>query len=189
MQIDRLLATFVDNGMLSAPISALFAVTLFVAASVGLSQKVVDDSESARDVCAGRATSVFVQTSAHLLSLCENGKTYASWRVSLGRGGVGKEKQGDAKTPIGRYRLGRPRASTAGFGIFIPVGYPNAEDLKKGKTGSDIGLHGPPEGEPDLLGLARTDWTLGCIAVATPQANQQLAQWIGRRLPMEIVIE
>lgn len=50
--------------------------------------------------------------------------------ISLASGGVGKVKRGDARNPVGTYRLMEGRASQ--FHRFLPVSYPNAEDAARG---------------------------------------------------------
>lgn len=102
---------------------------------------------------------------------------------------MGKTRQGDAKVPLGEYRLGRPRASSE-FHTFIPVGYPTAAQRRRGYTGSAIGVHGPARGWaklPAALNTA-TDWTLGCVAVGSDGQIRELAAWVDRRRARRIVI-
>ena len=89
-----------------------------------------------------------------------------------------KTNKGDKKTPIGKYALGKPRPSKK-YGTFIPIGYPNAEDKKKGYTGSAIGIHGPKRGFTWARSLnTMFDWTLGCIAVGTDSEVEEISAWI-----------
>ena len=74
--------------------------------------------------------------------LCQENKPVGEYKVALGKGGINKIKQGDNKTPLGEYTLGIPRPSSR-FGTFIPIGYPTQEQISKGYTGGDIGVHGP----------------------------------------------
>ena len=72
----------------------------------------------------------------------------ASWYVSLGKAGVGKQIEGDNKTPLGVYRIVRRRLDTElpafyGAGALV-LDYPNAVDRLLGRTGSGIWLHGSP---------------------------------------------
>ncbi|WP_067862139.1 L,D-transpeptidase family protein [Neptuniibacter marinus] len=68
--------------------------------------------------------------------------------ASYGRGGVGKEKRGDLKTPLGVYFItGRLEdknlPSRYGSGA-LPLNYPNVWDERLGRTGNGIWLHGSP---------------------------------------------
>ena len=128
--------------------------------------------------CVGLDAHVVLHTEQHRLQLCENGQPAADYRVALGRGGTGKQREGDLKTPLGVYSLGPARAS-AEFGLFLPVGYPTDEQRRRGLTGGDIGIHGPKRGFRWLGSLTTlSDWTRGCIAVSTDDAIQRLAAWV-----------
>src|SRR2546426_2950671 len=83
--------------------------------------------------CHPHESAVVVNATAHQLSLCEDGQAVARHRVALGAGGLGKRKQGDAKTPLGLYPLGAPRPSQL-FGTFVPVGYPTGAQQQRGFT-------------------------------------------------------
>lgn len=132
--------------------------------------------------CARDPDALVVEPGPRLLHLCRSdGLPEASYRVSLGRGGLDKSREGDRKTPVGRYPLGRPRPSRSGFDTFIPVGYPTAEQRAEGRTGSAIGVHGPPQNVPQPLaavGVFIGNWTNGCIAVAEVDVIRQIAVWV-----------
>jgi hypothetical protein len=144
---------------------------------------------AAPDPCRGRGTLLLVDSAAHRLSVCRDSTALACYPVALGRGGIGKRVQGDAKTPLGAYPLGAPRPS-AHFGTFIPVGYPTAEQRRRGFTGSAIGLHGPPRATRDLGSVnVSADWTLGCIAVADDASIGAIASWVRANPRAPILIE
>jgi murein L,D-transpeptidase YafK len=68
--------------------------------------------------------------------------------ISAGKNGIEKEREGDAKTPLGVYRVTStiPKEKLAdlyGSGAF-PLNYPNEVDRKLGKNGSGIWIHGTP---------------------------------------------
>ncbi|PIE23654.1 MAG: hypothetical protein CSA60_04360 [Neptuniibacter caesariensis] len=68
--------------------------------------------------------------------------------ASYGRAGVGKEKRGDLKTPLGVYFItnrlkDEDLPSRYGSGA-LPINYPNIWDQRLGKTGSGIWVHGSP---------------------------------------------
>lgn len=119
------------------------------------------------------------------------GEVQVELPVALGRIPRGaKERAEDRRTPEGVYRVAEPpRASR--FHIFIPIDYPSVRDAARGLAsgeidleiyerieraeqqgklppqdtmlGGAIGLHG--EGAKWQGESARSDWTLGCIAL------------------------
>ncbi|EAR60416.1 L,D-transpeptidase family protein [Neptuniibacter caesariensis] len=68
--------------------------------------------------------------------------------ASYGRGGTGKVKQGDLKTPLGVYfitnRLEDEKLPSRYGSGALPINYPNVWDQRLGKTGNGIWLHGSP---------------------------------------------
>ncbi len=129
----------------------------------------------AADPCATGASAVVVLTASRTLWLCERGRATARFRVSLGQGGTDKRREGDEKTPLGTYTLGAPRAS-AGWGTFIPIGYPTAAQRRRGYTGAAVGVHGPARGFR-WAGRANAwfDWTGGCVGMASDAELAQVA--------------
>jgi L,D-peptidoglycan transpeptidase YkuD (ErfK/YbiS/YcfS/YnhG family) len=147
-----------------------------------------DADARADDVCRSDETAVVVDTRAHLLHLCAGGAVERSFTVSLGTNGVGKQHQGDNRTPLGSYPLGPPRASQS-FHVFVPVGYPTRAQARLGFTGSAIGIHGPPRdvgGLAQLAMMVRSDWTAGCIAVATDEEIDAVAAWIRKHAVKDV---
>lgn len=132
--------------------------------------------------CAEHPASVVVDAGTRKLHLCsEDGTLERTYAVSLGRGGLDKHREGDAKTPLGSYPLGRPRPSGAGFDTFIPIAYPTPEQRAEGRTGGAIGIHGPPASLHEVLTVTAVslgNWTLGCIAVARVAEIRAIAKWV-----------
>ena len=88
--------------------------------------------------------------------------------ASYGRGGIGKEKQGDLKTPLGVYFVtGRipDKALPSRYGSgALPINYPNVWDKRHKRTGNGIWVHGSPVG-----GYTRPPKASeGCISLANP---------------------
>jgi murein L,D-transpeptidase YafK len=139
--------------------------------------------------CASLGSAILVQTAAHALTLCEAGQTGETFRVALGTGGVGKQRQGDAKVPLGTYPLGTPRASSS-FGTFILIGYPTPAQRRAGFTGSAVGVHGPLRSARLRASEENTafDWTLGCIAVGSDDEIERIAAWVREKRVTRIVI-
>lgn len=140
--------------------------------------------------CARLPDGVVVDAASRRLHLCRGGRPDATYRVNLGKAGVGKRKQGDKKTPLGRYRLSPPRASSSGFTWFVPVGYPTAEQRELGYTGGAIGIHGPPDWMPQaVIDFAfDTPWTEGCIMVRTKAQIEAIRAWLLEQRPDTIEI-
>lgn len=135
--------------------------------------------------CSGIGTALYVDATERMLWLCESGKAIEAIPVALGRGGVDKRVEGDAKVPLGEYPLGSPVPSKA-FHLFIPVGYPTPSQRRRGFTGGAIGVHGPLRyGGP--IGTT-IDWTLGCIAVGTDAEIGRVADWIKTTKARRIII-
>jgi murein L,D-transpeptidase YafK len=129
-----------------------------------------------------------VDTGEHILWLCEGEKAVRQYPVALGRGGVGKRRELDGKTPLGEYPIGAPIRSEQ-FGLFVPLGYPTVQQRREGRTGGAIGVHGPDR-RFKPLGLVTTwiDWTQGCIAVSSDQAIHDIAQWVRAKKAGKILI-
>jgi hypothetical protein len=126
------------------------------------------------------------------LYACENGQVVMAIRSSIGSNGLHKKEEGDRKTPVGEYWLGLPRVSEK-FGIFIPVGYPNASDVADGRTGSAVGIHGPLRygifASPCAVenSLSR-NWTAGCIAAGRDTQVMNLSRWMIKNWPIQLIV-
>ena len=139
--------------------------------------------------CKGvEAPVVVVETASHTLALCEDGAAVQTYRVRLGKRGVGKTREGDEKTPLGRYSLGAPRGSTS-FGTFVPIGYPTPVQKSQGYTGGAVGVHGPDRRVRWVGPLVNAfDTTDGCVGIATDREMDAIADWVRTRKPREIVV-
>jgi murein L,D-transpeptidase YafK len=136
--------------------------------------------------CSDKGTALFVDATERVLWLCESGEAIEAIPVALGRGGLDKRVEGDAKVPLGEYPLGSPVPSKA-YHLFIPVGYPTPGQSRQGFTGGAIGVHGPKRayGGPISTGI---DWTLGCIAVGTDEEIARVADWLKATKARRIII-
>lgn len=126
-----------------------------------------------------KADLVIVEKSSHRLSLYKAGKLLASYHAMFGGNpGGAKEKEGDGKTPEGRYVLDNKKNSQ--YHKAFHISYPNAEDIKRAKQlgvapGGDVMVHGQKNG----FGWAsfitqRFNWTKGCIALSNDDID---AMW------------
>lgn len=136
--------------------------------------------------CYGQRSGIIVETSRHLLWICQDGRDIIKFRVSLGRGGINKTTRGDDKTPLGKYHLGYPRSS-ARFGTFIPIEYPTPVQRAEGYSGGDVGVHGPSHMYTWFENID-FDWTLGCIAVGSGHEISEIAKWVKKHHGCRIII-
>jgi len=86
--------------------------------------------------------------------------------TTIGRGGAGKQVEGDMRTPIGIYHITKYLNDNMlpelyGVGA-LPVNYPNALDRAKGRTGYGIWLHGVPRTTYSRTPRASE----GCVVIA-----------------------
>ena len=94
----------------------------------------------------------------HLIETEPGGhRVIASYPVSTGRSHGDKERSGDGRTPEGAYRIDRVEGYRGCWRFRLD--YPNAEDRRKGKTGSGIFIH---QAAGDRAGQSNTD---GCITL------------------------
>ncbi len=106
----------------------------------------------------------------------------ANYYISMGRAGAGKQKEGDRGTPLGVYHIVEllPDSEVSelyGVGA-LPINYPNDWDLKKGRTGSGIWLHGTPR---DTY-IRDPNASRGCVVLNNTAMEKLLAMY---RLPFE----
>ncbi len=133
---------------------------------------------------------IAVDASRSRLYLFENSskglRLVADYYASVGKLGTEKQVEGDQRTPLGVYyitsRLDEKQlADLYGAGA-LPLNYPNALDLRRGKTGSGIWLHGTPSGQFSRAPLA----TDGCVAIANPDLKRILSTVEPRTTPVVI---
>lgn len=143
------------------------------------------------DQAATKVDQVVVVKSSRTLTLLSHGKVIRSYKVALGGTPVGaKERQGDHKTPEGRYVLDRRNAKSK-FYKSIHVSYPNEGDRKRAAArgvdpGGDIMIHGLPNGFGWLKDSHRAmDWTDGCIAVTDAEIDE-IWKLVADGTPIEI---
>lgn len=118
---------------------------------------------------------ISIYKSSRNMYLYKNAKIIYKFKISLGKNPKGhKLKQGDFKTPIGRYTITLKRCDKKYYRA-IYISYPDSEDLTRGaksgvNVGSGITIHSQPtwnaDGKGDEYTLSR-DWTQGCIAITT----------------------
>jgi murein L,D-transpeptidase YafK len=134
---------------------------------------------------------VIVHKGKRLMELQRDGSIVASYKISLGLVPMGqKQREGDFRTPEGRYRLTR-RNAESDFFLAVQVSYPENADIALARRngwqpGGSIMVHGLP----NRLKYPRdrylsSDWTDGCIALSN---EDMLDFWLltGQGTPIEI---
>jgi murein L,D-transpeptidase YafK len=138
----------------------------------------------------GPADRIVVAKQAHTLTLYRQGKVLKTYRVALGRGGIGPKLQaGDNRVPEGVYRIVGRNPQSA-FYRSLRVGYPTPEQIRQAQArgvspGGDIMVHGIRNGLGWIGPLQQQiDWTKGCIAVTDREIDE-----IWREVPDGTTIE
>jgi len=121
---------------------------------------------------------IAVDASRSRLYLFENSdkglKLTADYYISVGKSGTDKATEGDARTPLGVYYITSsldPKSLKDFYGAgALPINYPNPYDVRRGKTGGGIWLHGTPPQQFARAPLASD----GCVVMANPDLKQLL---------------
>ena len=159
------------------------AAILLIAGSVGhAGGSRAEDHPSATLLGSPR---VVVLKSKHLLYLFDSDTLIRSYAIDLGTAAIGpKERHGDRRTPIGRFRVVTKNAQSP-YHRFLGIDYPDAATVERGLAaglvsegeaarirsalasgrcpdwgtalGGGIGIHG---------GRIGRDWTAGCMALS-----------------------
>ncbi len=128
----------------------------------------------AQSPCPASGAAVVVETAAHRMSLCREGAAEHAFDVAIGSGGPAPARVGWAQTPLGHFTLAAPIHSDR-YHLFVPLVNPDPNRF----SAWAIGLHGPPRAnKDDGHSNVESDWTLGCIAVASDAEIEKVAQWV-----------
>jgi murein L,D-transpeptidase YafK len=139
------------------------------------------------------ADSILVDKSERTLTVKSNGKVLATYPVVFGINPVGhKQRQGDRRTPEGKYVLDYQNPGSAYYRS-IHISYPNAADRAAARRagvspGGDIMIHGQPNDPRIRANIERwpnSDWTDGCIALSNADMRKL---WNQVRVPVPIEI-
>ena len=110
----------------------------------------------------------------------------ASFYAAIGRLGVGKQDEGDLRTPLGVYDItGRLESRQVGdfYGAgALPLSYPNEHDRRLQRTGANIWLHGTRADRHADAPFSSN----GCIVLSNPDMEQLLRDLVPRRTPVLI---
>lgn len=132
-----------------------------------------------------------VRKSARRMFVYAHGSVVRSYAIALGRNPVGpKRREGDHRTPEGRYIIDRHNPSSA-FHRSLHVSYPSAADSARARAaghapGGEVMIHGMRSGAGwrGRLHLV-PDWTDGCIAVSDAEMDE-LYRVVPDGTPIEI---
>lgn len=133
---------------------------------------------------------IAVDAAKSRLYLFENSPTglklLADYYISVGKSGTEKTTEGDLRTPLGVYfitsNLDRKSLKEFYGSGALPINYPNPLDIKRGKTGSGIWLHGTPSAQFSRAPLA----TDGCVVLANPDLERIIKTVQVRTTPVVI---
>lgn len=106
--------------------------------------------------------------------------------ISVGKLGVEKNTEGDQRTPLGVYFITSqldPKTLKDFYGVgALPINYPNMLDIRRGKTGGGIWLHGTPPDQFSRPPLASD----GCVVLANPDLQRIIQTVAIRSTPVVI---
>lgn len=110
----------------------------------------------------------------------------ASFYAAIGRLGVGKQDEGDLRTPLGVYDI-TGRLESRQIGDFygagaLPLSYPNEHDRRLRRTGANIWLHGTRADRHADAPFSSN----GCIVLSNPDMAKLLRDLVPRRTPVII---
>ena len=138
-----------------------------------------------------QADEVIIDKSDRELHLLNKGEIIRTFKIALGIRPEGdKKKEGDFRTPEGRYLLDL-RNPNSDYFLSIHVSYPSADDRREAQQngvdpGGAIMIHGQPNEPKRSETYYKTqDWTNGCIAVSN---SDMIDIWLmtGDNVPIEI---
>lgn len=136
---------------------------------------------------------IAVDTSRSRLYLFENNpsglRLLGDYYISVGKLGTSKNSEGDQRTPLGVYFITSsldPKSLKNFYGSgALPLNYPNALDLRRGKTGGGIWLHGTPSTQ-----YARAPQsTDGCVVLSNPDLEHVIHSVEIRSTPVVIATQ
>lgn len=109
--------------------------------------------------------------------------------ISVGLSGIEKVVEGDQRTPLGVYYITgnldpAKLPDLYGSGA-LPINYPNALDVRRGKTGHGIWLHGTPSAQFVRAPQASD----GCVVLSNPDLEKLLSTVAIRTTPVIIAPE
>ncbi|WP_207004462.1 L,D-transpeptidase family protein [Trinickia mobilis] len=140
---------------------------------------------------ADQADAILVLKSEKRLQLLRDGVVLREYRISLGGNPHGhKQKEGDKKTPEGRYVIDWRNANSA-YHLSLHISYPSPDDMARALNagvppGGNVMIHGLPNGWGFIGNLQRRwNWTNGCIAL-TDDDMREIWSLVPNSTPIDI---
>lgn len=137
---------------------------------------------------APRVDRIVVKKSERRLYLMRGGEPFRSYKIALGYQPTGhKQRQGDGKTPEGRYFIDRKHTASS-YRKALHISYPSLKDrLRATRNGENPGgaimIHGQPNGR---MSKKEGDWTFGCIALTNMEIDE-IYGYVNVGTPIEIL--
>lgn len=156
--------------------AALCLGALLVAAWVVIGPRLPPDVPPLSGPLTGTVDRILVEKSARRMTVYRDGQALKEYRIALGFAPDGdKLRQGDGKTPEGRFRIDR-RNDRSAYHLSLGLDYPRAQDRARARAGGydpggDIMIHGQPNAVQDGFRVPG-DWTAGCIAVTNEEIRE-----------------
>ena len=122
---------------------------------------------------------ILIEKSARRMTVWQREGGPRRFRIALGFSPDGdKSRQGDGRTPEGRFRIDRLNRQSA-YHLSLGLDYPrehHREAARRGgyDPGGDIMIHGQPNQIPEGYRV-KGDWTAGCIAVTNAEIEEIFA--------------
>jgi len=145
---------------------------LILAGAIALLGAIANAGADSLEVASERADSLLIVKSERKLYMLKNGEVLRAMDIALGLMPEGpKQREGDFRTPEGRYFLEAKNPNSDYF-LSVKISYPNEADRARARAegvdpGGEIMIHGLPN-EPRYREsrYSDTDWTDGCVAVS-----------------------
>jgi murein L,D-transpeptidase YafK len=162
-----------------------------VAADFAFSRSAAAD-QAAAQIEEPRVEKVLVEKGERRLQLLDaSGAVLKSYTIALGGDPLGhKQREGDGRTPEGRYTIDRRNPQSA-YHLSLHISYPDQDDTRRAnERGEDPGgmimIHGMRNGLGWLGFLHQyVDWTDGCIAVTNAEMDE-IWRLVPNGTPIEI---
>jgi len=164
---------------------------LILAGAIALLSATPNAGADSLEVASERADSLLIVKSERKLYVLKNGEVLRAMDIALGLMPEGpKQREGDFRTPEGRYFLEAKNPNSDYF-LSVKISYPNEADRARARAegvdpGGEIMIHGLPN-EPRYREsrYSDMDWTDGCVAVSN---SDMIDIWLmtGPGTPIEI---
>lgn len=122
---------------------------------------------------------ILIEKAARRMTVWQSDGPSRQFRIALGFAPSGdKSRQGDGRTPEGKFRIDRLNRSSA-YHLSLGLDYPQRRHRDAARKagfdpGGDIMIHGQPNQVADGYKV-KGDWTAGCIALTNAEVEEIFA--------------